>query len=122
MAGASIAPATKTSTAEREKDSTDAGAGKIMRPVLLGHSMGAGIAALLAGSFPAAFSGIAMVESVGLMSEPGERLPRRLARSVAELGAATLKSAKARSAGLPSGRVYAGLEAAATARQANARA
>ena len=84
--------------------------------------MGAGIAALLAGSFPKAFCGIALVESVGLLSEAGQRLPRRLARSVAELGAATLKAAKARSSGSVAGRVYPGLEAAAAARQANARA
>lgn len=59
----------------------DAGIGKC---ILLGHSMGAGIASLFAATFPERVEKLVLVEGIGPMSgEPGES-PQQLRRSIDE--------------------------------------
>ena len=54
------------------------------RFVLLGHSMGAGVAALLAGSCPDMVEALIMVEGLGPYTSPAVDAPSRLATSIAE--------------------------------------
>jgi pimeloyl-ACP methyl ester carboxylesterase len=51
---------------------------------LLGHSMGAGIAALLAGTFPERVVKLALLEGLGPLSESPTEAPLRLARALTE--------------------------------------
>ncbi|KAA0151430.1 hypothetical protein FNF29_04638 [Cafeteria roenbergensis] len=94
------------------------------RLVILGHSMGAGVGALVAGSVPeGTVAGLVMVESVGFMSEEAAGLPVRMRRALVEAAARAVASADASRAGpRRGGRVYKSLQEAAEARQANARA
>jgi pimeloyl-ACP methyl ester carboxylesterase len=54
------------------------------RFALLGHSMGAGIASLLAGTFPDRVAKLALIEGLGPMSEAPAEAPIRLARALTE--------------------------------------
>ena len=92
--------------------------------MILGHSMGAGVGALVAGSVPeGTVAGLVMVESVGFMSEEAAGLPVRMRRALVEAAARAVASADASRAGpRRGGRVYKSLQEAAEARQANARA
>lgn len=94
------------------------------RLVILGHSMGAGVGSLVAGSVPeGTVAGMVMVESVGFMSEEAEGLPVRLRRAIVDAAARAVTSSGASRAGPQrGGRVYKSLQEAAEARQANARA
>lgn len=49
---------------------------------LLGHSMGAGIATLLAGCFPERITHLMLIEGLGPMSTPARDAPNRLRRAV----------------------------------------
>jgi len=49
---------------------------------LMGHSLGAAIASLYAGTFPARVRRLALVEGLGPLSEDPERAPKRLAQSI----------------------------------------
>lgn len=51
---------------------------------LLGHSMGAGIACLLAGALPARVSRLALIEGFGPLSEEAPGAPARLARHLVQ--------------------------------------
>jgi pimeloyl-ACP methyl ester carboxylesterase len=50
---------------------------------LLGHSMGAAISALLAGTFPSRVTRLVAIEGLGPLSEPVEQAPQRLATALA---------------------------------------
>jgi len=76
---------------------------------------------MLCGSLPAAFSGLVLVETVGLMSDPAEGLPLRLGRGIAAAVAAH-GGAGASSTPGGKGRAYPSTAEAAAARKANARA
>lgn len=52
------------------------------RFALLGHSMGAGVASLVAGTVPARVSHLALIEGLGPLSVPPEEAPARLAQSI----------------------------------------
>jgi pimeloyl-ACP methyl ester carboxylesterase len=52
------------------------------RPVLMGHSMGAGIMSLVSGARPERALGVVLVEGLGPLSEAPDQAVRRLARSV----------------------------------------
>ncbi len=54
------------------------------RLTLIGHSMGAGIAALLAGTFPERFDAVVFLEGLGPLSEDPQTSPTRLANAVAD--------------------------------------
>lgn len=54
------------------------------RLTLIGHSMGAGIAALLAGTWPERFDAVAFLEGLGPIAESVEASPQRLANAVAD--------------------------------------
>lgn len=94
------------------------------RLVILGHSMGAGVGALVAGSVPeGTVSGMVMVESVGFMSEEAAGLPVRMRRAFVDAAArAVTAKVASRTGSHRGGRVYKSLQDAAEARQANARA
>jgi pimeloyl-ACP methyl ester carboxylesterase len=49
---------------------------------LLGHSLGAGVAATYAGTFPDTVSRLVLIEGLGPMSDPEEAAPVRLARAL----------------------------------------
>jgi pimeloyl-ACP methyl ester carboxylesterase len=56
---------------------------------LLGHSLGAGVAALLAGTWPERVRRLVLLEGLGPMTDPDERAPERLREALAgELAAA----------------------------------
>lgn len=50
---------------------------------VVGHSMGAGIATVLAGTFPEAVRRLVLIEGFGPMAEAADRTPVRLAKSLA---------------------------------------
>lgn len=54
-----------------------------IRCTLIGHSMGAGIAALLAGSFPDRVDKLVMLEGLGPTTTAAEEAPKRLTRALA---------------------------------------
>ena len=56
------------------------------RAGLLGHSMGAGVAALLAGTLPERVSHLVMIEGLGPLSQTASEAPSRLARAIREEG------------------------------------
>lgn len=78
---------------------------------LLGHSLGAAIASMVAGTFPARVSRLALLEGLGPLSDDPEDGPSRLARSIEEQ----------RRRQPPRMPVYADLEQAATRLQAAVR-
>jgi pimeloyl-ACP methyl ester carboxylesterase len=51
---------------------------------LVGHSLGAGIATLVAGTYPNRVRRLALIDSIGPLTAPPEQLPERLARHVEE--------------------------------------
>ncbi len=57
------------------------------RFALLGHSMGAGVASLVAGTAPARVSHLALLEGLGPLACPPDEAPARLAESLARRGA-----------------------------------
>ncbi len=59
--------------------------------VLIGHSMGAGIATLTAGSFPERVSRLVLLEGVGLHTSDESRAPEILRKAVLDLSAAGMK-------------------------------
>lgn len=54
------------------------------RASLVGHSMGAAVAALFAGTFPDRAERLVLLEALGPFAEPPERAPERLAKAVTE--------------------------------------
>ena len=54
--------------------------------VLLGHSMGAGVASLFAGAFPGVLRALVLVEGLGPLSEAAEEAPARLRRALEGMG------------------------------------
>jgi len=52
------------------------------RAVLIGHSLGSGVAATLACAAPERVSHLAMLDGMGVMTEPEDRVPERLRRSL----------------------------------------
>ncbi len=61
------------------------------RATLMGHSMGASIATLLAGSFPARVERLILLDAIGPLSEKIAKGPERLGRAVTKLLAAGKK-------------------------------
>ena len=59
---------------------------------LLGHSLGAGVAALLAGTWPDRVHRLALLEGLGPLSDPDESAPERLRESLAAELAATRRT------------------------------
>ena len=53
---------------------------------LLGHSLGAGVASILAGTLPDRIERLACIEGLGPMSEAAKHAPERLAKSLLEEG------------------------------------
>lgn len=53
------------------------------RFILMGHSMGAGVASLAAGTFPDLFQGLILIEGLGPFTTPEEEAPTLLARALA---------------------------------------
>jgi pimeloyl-ACP methyl ester carboxylesterase len=49
---------------------------------LLGHSLGAALASVLAGTFPERIEALALVEGLGPLAEPAENQPERLAKAL----------------------------------------
>jgi YrbI family 3-deoxy-D-manno-octulosonate 8-phosphate phosphatase len=54
------------------------------RFTLIGHSMGAGVASLVAGTFPSRIERLVLIEGLGAMACAPEDAPERLARSAAQ--------------------------------------
>lgn len=54
------------------------------RCALVGHSMGAGISSLLAGTLPERFDAVVLLEGLGPLSEPTESSPKRLRDAIAD--------------------------------------
>jgi pimeloyl-ACP methyl ester carboxylesterase len=52
--------------------------------LLLGHSLGAGIASMIAGAFPDRITGLMLIEGLGPMSRPPDQTPVYLSRSVSQ--------------------------------------
>lgn len=65
------------------------------RFALVGHSMGAGVASLFAGTFPARVSHLVLIEGLGPLSCPPDEAPARLAESLERRGAREGKRARA---------------------------
>jgi pimeloyl-ACP methyl ester carboxylesterase len=59
---------------------------------LLGHSLGAGVAALLAGTWPDRIHRLALLEGLGPLTDPDDSAPERLRESLAAELAATRRS------------------------------
>ncbi|HVL01314.1 MAG TPA: alpha/beta hydrolase [Dongiaceae bacterium] len=53
--------------------------------ILIGHSMGAGIATYVAGSFPERISKLVLIEGIGSQTNKGEEAPRILRKAVDDL-------------------------------------
>lgn len=51
---------------------------------LVGHSMGAGVASLLAGALPGRLDRLVLLEGLGPLTSPAEEAPQRLAQSILE--------------------------------------
>jgi len=62
---------------------------------LLGHSMGAGVAALVAGTFPERIVSLSMVEGLGPLTTEAEAAPAQLAKAIREHASVVARTSRA---------------------------
>ncbi|WP_114416348.1 alpha/beta fold hydrolase [Marinospirillum perlucidum] len=88
------------------------------RFTLVGHSMGAGIASLLAAAHPEAIEQLVLVDGLGTLTTPDDEAAAQLGRALGRWLGHQQKQLEARESSfkLPPGRLYASLEEAAQAR------
>ena len=80
--------------------------------LLIGHSMGAGVASIIAGSFPERFSGVVLLDGVGPVSELATKAPDQFRTAYEAEGASAVAKTEGKT-----GRVYENVDAVVNLRQ-----
>lgn len=86
------------------------------RFTLLGHSMGAGVASLLAGAHPQAVEKLVMLDGIGTLTAPEEETAAQLGRALGRWIGHQEKYADSDPLSAFSGKIYSSIQAAAEAR------